>query len=171
MKVKALYPGTFDPITYGHGDIMARAASMFDSVVMAVAASPAKQPLFNLETRVGLARQVLSHLDNITVCGFDGLLAEFAVQCEAQVLVRGLRAVSDFEYEFQLASMNRALVPHLETVFLPTATRYTYISSSLVKEVAKLGGQVDQFVDPIVVQALRSKLGSGRKTVSGPIDV
>lgn len=159
MKIKALYPGTFDPITYGHGDIVARSASMFDSVVIAVAASPAKKPLFDLDTRVDLAKQVLSHLDNISVCGFDCLLAEFAVRCEAQVLVRGLRAVSDFEYEFQLASMNRALVPHLETIFLPTATRYTYISSSLVKEVAKLGGAVDQFVDPIVNQALRTKLG------------
>ncbi len=158
MKIKALYPGTFDPITYGHGDIVARAAVMFDSVIVAVAASPGKQPLFPLETRVQLAQQVLSHLDNVSVCGFDCLLAEFAKQCEALVLVRGLRAVSDFEYEFQLASMNRALMPHLETVFLPTATRYTYISSSLVKEVARLGGCVDQFVDPIVIQALRTKL-------------
>jgi len=160
MLTKAIYPGTFDPITRGHTDIVARAARLFDQVVVAVAASPSKVPVFDLDERVALAKAVLVAHPNVTVCGFDCLLATFVKRCGAQVIVRGLRAVSDFEYEFQLAGMNRVLVPDIETIFLPTSSQYTYISSSLVREVAKLGGQVDQFVDPVVIAALRTKIGS-----------
>ncbi|MDM8547262.1 pantetheine-phosphate adenylyltransferase [Candidatus Venteria ishoeyi] len=158
MITKAIYPGTFDPVTYGHGDIIARAAKLFDNVTVAVATHPSKSPVFTQDERVELISQVFSHLDNVSACGFDCLLAEFAQQCHAQVIIRGLRAVSDFEYEFQLASMNRALMPHLETIFLPTSTKYTYISSSLVREVAQLGGEIEQFVDPIVIKALSTKI-------------
>lgn len=154
MKVIALYPGTFDPITYGHSDIVKRAAKLFDEVIVAVAASPNKEPIFSLEKRVALAQTVLAGHSNIKVCGFGGLLANFARQCKAQVIVRGLRAVSDFEYEFQLAGMNRTLIPEVETIFLTPSTQYTYISSSLVREIAILGGPVGEFVHPQVQAAL-----------------
>jgi len=159
MIIKAMYPGTFDPITCGHSDIVARASKIFDEVIVAVAANSGKSPVFSLEERVALAKQVLGHLPRVIVCGFDGLLAEFATQSGVQVIVRGLRAVSDFEYEFQLSGMNKALKPELETVFLPTSTQYTYISSSLVREVAKLGGNIEAFVHPHVMDALRAKMG------------
>lgn len=158
MKVKAIYPGTFDPITNGHTDLVARAAKMFDEVILAVAHNPNKKPFFELEQRVEIAKSILSHLDNVTVIGFSGLLADLAREQSSHVLVRGLRAVSDFEFEFQLANMNRRLNKELETVFLTPAEKNSFISSSLVKEVAIHGGDVHEFVDPIVVNALKEKL-------------
>ncbi|MDE3272970.1 pantetheine-phosphate adenylyltransferase [Pseudoalteromonas sp. SSM20] len=158
MKVKAIYPGTFDPITNGHTDLVERAAKMFDEVILAVAHNPNKKPFFELEQRVEIAKSILSHLENVTVIGFSGLLADLAKEQNAPVLVRGLRAVSDFEFEFQLANMNRRLNKELETVFLTPAEKNSFISSSLVKEVAIHGGDVSEFVDPIVVNALKEKL-------------
>ena len=151
----AVYPGTFDPITHGHTDLVARAARMFPRVVVAVAASPPKRPAFSLEERLRLARAALARLEGVEVQGFEGLLVDFARRLGARVLLRGLRAVSDFEYEFQLAAMNRRLAPELETVFMMPAEQYTYLSSSLVREVAALGGDVAAFVHPEVERALR----------------
>ncbi len=153
-KKIALYPGTFDPITNGHIDLVQRAAKLFDQVIVSIAASSKKKPKFSLKQRIELAEQVLSECPNVTVKGFDVLLVDFARQQKATVLLRGLRAVSDFEYEFQLASMNRHLAPDLESVFLMPADEYSFISSSLVKEVAALGGDVSKFVHPIVLKAL-----------------
>ena len=153
-KSIAVYPGTFDPITNGHIDLVQRAAKMFDSVIVAIASSSRKKPKFSLEERVKLAQQVLVDCPNVTVKGFDILLIDFARQHEATVLIRGLRAVSDFEYEFQLASMNRHLAPDVESVFLMPADEYSFISSSLVKEVAALNGDISKFVHPIVFKAL-----------------
>ena len=158
MSVTAIYPGTFDPITNGHSDLIQRAAHLFDKVIVAVAANPKKAPLFDLKERVELAREVLVSLDNVEVCGFDSLLANFAREQGAKVILRGLRAVSDFEYEFQLAGMNRRLAPDVETLFLTPAEKYTFISSSLVKEVAELGGEVTDFVDAKVRAALNNRL-------------
>ncbi len=152
-----IYPGTFDPITNGHTDLVERACRLFDKVIVAVAASNRKGPLFTLEERVSLANQALSHLKNIEVCGFDILLVNFAKQKKACGVLRGLRAVSDFEYEFQLANMNRAIEPEVESLFLTPADHLSYISSSLVKEIGSLGGDVSKFVHPIVVQALNKK--------------
>ncbi|HHB92534.1 MAG TPA: pantetheine-phosphate adenylyltransferase [Thioploca sp.] len=156
MKIKAIYPGTFDPITNGHIDIIRRASFLFEHVTIAIASNPSKIPTFSLAKRVELASSVLVSLNNITVCGFDGLLADFAKQCEVQVIIRGLRAVSDFEYEFQMAGMNRTLIPDIETIFLTPATKYTFISSSLVREIASLGGNVSEFVHPKVQAALQT---------------
>jgi len=157
MKITAIYPGTFDPITNGHIDIAKRAAFLFEHVIVAIAANPSsKVPTFSLKQRVELASVVLADLNNITVCSFNGLLADFAKQCEVQVIIRGLRAVSDFEYEFQMAGMNRTLIPDIETIFLTPATKYTFISSSLVREIAGLGGNVDEFVHPQVCAALQT---------------
>ncbi len=153
-----IYPGTFDPITNGHTDLIERASRLFHHVTVGVAASPSKQPMFSLDERVELARQVVSHLDNVDVVGFSGLLIDFASQQSAAVLIRGLRAVSDFEYEFQLANMNRRLKPDLESVFLTPAEENSFISSTLVKEVALHGGDVSQFVSPMVAQALIDKV-------------
>ncbi|UBO73924.1 pantetheine-phosphate adenylyltransferase [Aeromonas rivuli] len=158
MSTRVIYPGTFDPITNGHTDLVGRAAQLFDEVVVGVANSPSKRPLFDLAERVALAREVTSHLDNVTVVGFSGLLVNFAREQHANVLIRGLRAVSDFEYEFQLANMNRRLMPELESVFLTPAEENSFISSSLVKEVALHGGDIHQFVDPRVCQAIAAKL-------------
>ncbi len=152
-----LYPGTFDPITNGHIDLIERACHLFDKVIIAVAASTKKNPLFTLEERVDMAERVLGHLDNIEVCGFDVLLANFVQEKGAQAVLRGLRAVSDFEYEFQLANMNRALAPDMESIFLTPAEHLSYISSSLVREIGSLGGDVGKFVSPIVQQALNEK--------------
>ncbi len=157
MKIKAIYPGTFDPITNGHTDIIKRASKLFEHVTVGVAANPLKVPAFSLENRVELATRVLANINNVTVCGFDGLLIKFAKESDIQIIIRGLRAVSDFEYEFQLAGMNRTLIPEIETLFLTPATEYTYISSSLVREIATLGGPVDKFVSPIVCAALLKK--------------
>ena len=156
QKKIAIYPGTFDPITNGHIDLVQRATKMFDSIIVAIAASSKKNPKFSLEKRIELAEQVLADCPNVTVLGFDILLIDFARQQKATVLIRGLRAVSDFEYEFQLASMNRHLAPDLESVFLMPADEHSFISSSLVKEVAALGGDVSTFVPSIVFKALNS---------------
>lgn len=153
----AVYPGTFDPITNGHQDLVKRAARLFDRVLVAVARQSAKDAVFGLAQREGLAREVLSDLANVSVISFDGLLMEFARSQGAQVVLRGLRAVSDFEYEFQLAGMNRRLAPEIETLFLTPAEQYTFISSSLVREIARLGGDVSEFVHPAVQTALQDK--------------
>lgn len=154
MTVKAIYPGTFDPVTNGHTDLIERASRLFGTVVVGVAASPSKKPRFDLAQRVALLNEVTAHLDNVEVVGFSGLLVDFAKEHSANVLVRGLRAVSDFEYEFQLANMNRRLNPELESVFLTPAEENSFISSTLVKEVALHGGDVSQFVHPVVKAAL-----------------
>ncbi|MDE1897582.1 MAG: pantetheine-phosphate adenylyltransferase [Xanthomonadaceae bacterium] len=153
----AVYPGTFDPITNGHTDLVARAAPLFDRVVVAIADSPGKGPGFSLDDRIALARLALGGLRNVDVRGFDCLLANFVREIGAGVILRGLRAVSDFEYEFQLASMNRHLVPEAETLFLTPAEQYGFISSSLVREIARLDGDVSDFVHPAVQQALRQR--------------
>ena len=157
MTTCVIYPGTFDPVTNGHIDLIARAARLFDRIIVAIAANPDKKPLFNMEERVALAQESLKNYANVSVKGFDCLLMDFAHQQDAKVVMRGLRAVSDFEFEFQLASMNRSLDPDLETVFLTPSEKNTFISSSLVKEIAKLGGDVTQFVPPCVQQALVEK--------------
>jgi pantetheine-phosphate adenylyltransferase len=155
----AVYPGTFDPLTNGHTDLVARAARRFDRVIVAVHKSAPKQPAFDWQQRVGLAREVLADLPNVSVEAFEGLLVEFARARQAQVILRGLRAVSDFEYEFQLASMNRQLAPEIETLFMTPDEHYAYVSSSLVREVAALGGDVAPFVHEKVVAALKQRLG------------
>lgn len=152
-----VYPGTFDPITNGHIDLVQRACHLFDFVVVAVAASPRKKPLFSLEERVALAREVLKDFANVEVCGFDCLLASLVDEKGACGVVRGIRAVSDFEYEFQLANMNRALAPAMESLFLTPSEHFSFISSSLVKEIALLNGDVQKFVPREVEQALRQK--------------
>ena len=154
----AVYPGTFDPITNGHTDLVERAARLFDRVIVAVAKSPGKTPAFSLDERVGLATEVLAHLPNVEVSSFDCLLVEYLRQQQGQVILRGLRAVSDFEYEFQLASMNRQLAPEVETMFLTPSEHYAFVSSSLVREIAALGGDVTPFVHARVVAALRARL-------------
>ena len=153
-----VYPGTFDPVTNGHTDLVERASRLFDRVLVAVAASSEKHTFFPLDTRVSLARDVLAYIGNVEVCSFDNLLVDFMRQRGAHVILRGLRAVSDFEYEFQLASMNRNLAPDIETMFLTPAEQYTYISSSLVREIASLGGDVTPFVHSKVVAALRARI-------------
>jgi len=154
----AVYPGTFDPITNGHTDLVDRAARQFDRVVVAIHRSTPKQPAFNWEERIDLARNVLKGHENVVVEGFDGLLVNFVRAQSAQVILRGLRAVSDFEYEFQLASMNRQLAPDIETLFMTPAEHYAYVSSSLVREIAELGGDVTPFVHKDVVAALAQRL-------------
>ncbi len=156
MSVVAVYPGTFDPITNGHSDLVQRAASLFDKVVVAIAANPGKTPLFDLEQRVAMAEQVLSRFDNVEVCGFSDLLVSFVKAKNAKVILRGLRAVSDFEYEMQLASMNRHLENSLETVFMTPSEETSFISASLVKEIALHGGDVSKFVHKDIVEALLS---------------
>ncbi|MCV6615584.1 MAG: pantetheine-phosphate adenylyltransferase [Cellvibrionaceae bacterium] len=154
---RVVYPGTFDPITNGHIDLVERACNLFDTVVLAIAASTKKNPLFTLDERVAQAEQVLSHIPNVEICGFNVLLADLVKQKKAQAVVRGLRAVSDFEYEFQLANMNRALSPEMESLFLTPAEHLSYISSSLVREIASLGGDVSKFVHPIIERDLKAK--------------
>jgi pantetheine-phosphate adenylyltransferase len=155
MNRTAIYPGTFDPITNGHHDLARRAASLFDRVIVAVAANPNKAPMFPLDARVDMARRVLHDLPNVTVVGYSGLTVEFARTNNAAAVVRGLRAVSDFEFEFQLANMNRHMVREIETVFLTPQEQFTFISSSLVREIAVLGGDVREFVHPIVEAELK----------------
>ncbi|ABP81625.1 pantetheine-phosphate adenylyltransferase [Stutzerimonas stutzeri A1501] len=156
---RVLYPGTFDPITMGHADLVERASRLFDEVIIAVAANPKKNPLFPLEQRVELAREVTKHLPNVKVIGFSTLLAHFVKEQQANILLRGLRAVSDFEYEFQLANMNRQLAPDVESLFLTPSEKYSYISSTLVREIASLQGDVSKFVHPAVMQALKTRFG------------
>jgi pantetheine-phosphate adenylyltransferase len=150
----AIYPGTFDPITNGHIDLVNRACKLFERVIVAVAINPTKTPAYSLAERVDLAKQTLIPLPNVEVCGFEGLLVDIAREKQAHVIIRGLRAVSDFEHEFQLAGMNRHMEPNVETMFLTPAAQFSYISSSLVREVAALGGDVSAFVAPCVAQAL-----------------
>ena len=155
MKRNAVYPGTFDPITNGHTDLVRRAASIFNRMVVAIAANPNKAPMFPLEKRVELARAVLADLPNVEVMGYSGLTVEFARRNDLAVVVRGLRAVSDFEFEFQLANMSRHLSREIETVFMTPQEQFTFISSTLVREIAVLGGDVSEFVHPIVAAELR----------------
>jgi pantetheine-phosphate adenylyltransferase len=157
MKIKAIYPGTFDPLTNGHADLVQRAARMFDTVIVGVAANPSKQPLFSLQERVSLAQQAFADISNVSVIGFAGLLARFAEDQGALVLLRGVRAVADFEYEFQLASMNRQLNPALDSIFMTPSEKNTFISSTLVKEVCRHGGDVSSFVPSHVEIALKAK--------------
>ncbi len=159
MSRIAIYPGTFDPLTNGHSDLIERARPLFDKVIVAVAGRNSKTPVFDLQERIGLARTVLCGMDNVEVCGFDSLLVEFAKEKNAGVILRGLRAVSDFEYEFQLASMNRKMAPDVETMFLMPAEQYAFISSTLVKEVASLGGDISAFVHKEVHEAMKDKMG------------
>ncbi|MGH8193020.1 MAG: pantetheine-phosphate adenylyltransferase [Woeseiaceae bacterium] len=159
MKVAAMYPGTFDPITLGHEDLVRRAVRLFDKVVVAIAANPGKEPMFSLDERVALARSVLGDVDRVEVTGYEGLTVNFAREHGLKVIVRGLRAISDFEYEFQLANMNRHLTDEVETAFLTPTETYTYISSSLVREIASLGGDITEFVSPKVKMALQERCG------------
>ena len=161
MKLKAVYPGTFDPITLGHQDLVRRAASMFDELIVAVADSRVKRPFFTLEERVDMVKSVLGDdYKNVTVMGFSGLLMSFARQHNAKVVMRGLRVVSDFEYEFQLAGMNRNLYPEVESIFLTPAENFLFISATLVREISVLGGDVSKFVAPYVEQCLKRKIAS-----------
>jgi len=160
MKVRTLYPGTFDPITNGHRDIIERASSLFDHVIVAVAHSTSKKTAFDTEERTQLALQALDGLKNVEVCSFAGLVTAFAREKNASVIIRGLRAVSDFEYEFQMASMNRHLMKEIETVFLTPAEHLSYISSSLVREIVKLGGDVSKFLHPDVAMAVTKRLNN-----------
>ena len=157
----AVYPGTFDPITNGHVDLVLRAAPLFDRLVVGIAASQVKGPVLPLEERMELAHAALGTVPNVEIRGFDSLLANFAREVGAGVILRGLRAVSDFEYEFQLASMNRHLIPEVETLFLTPAEKYSFISSSLVREISRLGGDVSGFVHPAVQRALRARWQKG----------
>jgi len=155
MSVVAIYPGTFDPITNGHSDLVQRASKLFDKVIVAIASNPAKTPLFDLDQRVAMAESVLSSIGNVEVCGFSDLLVDFVLKKDGNVILRGLRAVSDFEFEMQLASMNRRLEDSVETVFLTPAEETSFISATLVKEVALHGGDVSQFVHSMVVDELQ----------------
>jgi len=158
MNHKAIYPGTFDPITLGHEDLIRRAARVFDTVVVAVADSSAKRPFFTRDERVDMARRVLKDAKNVEVVGFSGLLMKFVRERKARVMIRGLRAVSDFEYEFQLAGMNRGLYPDVETMFLTPGEQYMFVSATIVREIATLGGDVRKFVPPLVARRMKEKL-------------
>ena len=152
---KAVYPGTFDPITRGHEDLVRRAARLFDHMIVAVADSKSKKPFFSLDDRIQMAREVLAGIPNIEVIGFSGLLMDFMRGHQAKVIIRGLRAVSDFEYEFQMAGMNRNLYPDVETVFLTPGEQYMFISATMVREIATLGGDVSHFVNPLVAARIQ----------------
>ncbi len=160
MKGTAIYPGTFDPVTRGHIDICQRALKMFDHVVIGVADSLAKEPFFDIDERFDMLEMVFDDNDRISVKPFSGLLIDFARECDADVIIRGLRAISDFEYEVQLAGMNRSLAPEIETVFLTAAQRYAFVSSSLVREIARLDGDVSEFLHPEILHRLTTKLQS-----------
>jgi pantetheine-phosphate adenylyltransferase len=152
-----IYPGTFDPITNGHVDLVERAAAIFDKVILAIAFSEKKRPLFNLEERIDLGRQALAHVPNVDFIGYSNLLVDFARAQNARFVLRGVRAIADFEYELQLANMNRAMYPEMETVFLTPNEHCAFISSTLVREIASMKGQIEQFVPAIVARALREK--------------
>ena len=158
---RAVYPGTFDPITNGHEDLIQRASRLFGEVVVGVAHSQAKRPFFSLDERVSLAREVLAPYGNVTVKGFAGLLSQFVKDQDASVILRGLRAVSDFEYEFQLAGMNRRLAPGVETLFLTPSDRYLFLSATIVREIAVLGGDISAFVHPLTAARMHDKIGLG----------
>ena len=155
---RAVYPGTFDPMTMGHVDLVKRASKLFDSVIIAIASSDSKKPMFTLEERIEIGNKIFADNPKVEVIGFSGLLVNFAKDNDATILIRGLRVVADFEYEFQLANMNRAMSPDIESVFLTPKEEYSYISSSLVKEIATMGGDVDRFVDPVTLEALNQKI-------------
>ena len=159
MTIRAVYPGTFDPITNGHEDLIQRASRLFDQVVVGVAHSQAKRPFFSLDERVAIAREVLAPYKNVTVQGFSGLLSEFVREQSAGVILRGLRAVSDFEYEFQLAGMNRRLAPGVETLFLTPSDKYLFLSATIVREIAVLGGDITAFVHPVTAERMKAKTG------------
>ncbi len=159
-NVIAVYPGTFDPLTLGHSDVVRRAAQLFDRVIVGVAVAHHKKTMFTLEERIGMMREVMHDQPNVSVESYSGLLRDFAVSRGAKVVIRGLRAVTDFDYEFQLAGMNRSLMPDVETVFLTPSTSYQFISSTLVREIAMLGGEAEKFVDPVVAQRLIEKVRS-----------
>lgn len=160
--IKAIYPGTFDPLTRGHEDLVRRAATLFDRIVLAIADSKAKRPFFATQERIAMAREVLADVTNVEVVGFSGLLTHFVRDQGARVVLRGLRAVSDFEYEFQLAGMNRNLYPEMETLFLTPSEQHMFISATLVREIALLGGDVTEFVHPLVAKRLKQKSTSGK---------
>jgi pantetheine-phosphate adenylyltransferase len=155
--ITAVYPGTFDPITNGHSDLVRRASTLFDHIILAIAKNSGKNPAFNLDQRKGLVEEVLKDVKNVEIRTFDNLLVDFVLECNANVILRGLRAVSDFEYEFQLAGMNRRLAPEVETLFLTPAEQFAFISSGLVREIASLGGDVSEFVHPQVQTALSKR--------------
>ena len=155
---RAVYPGTFDPMTMGHVDLVKRASKLFDSVIIAIASSDSKKPMFSLEERIEIGNKIFADNPKVEVVGFSGLLVNFAKENDANILIRGLRVVADFEYEFQLANMNRAMSPDIESVFLTPKEEYSYISSSLVKEIATMGGDVTRFVDPVTLEALNQKI-------------
>jgi len=155
---RAVYPGTFDPMTMGHVDLVKRASKLFDSVIIAIASSDSKKPMFSLEERIEIGNKIFADDPKVEVVGFSGLLVNFAKDNDANILIRGLRVVADFEYEFQLANMNRAMSPDIESVFLTPKEEYSYISSSLVKEIASMGGDVTRFVDPVTLEALNQKI-------------
>ena len=152
---RAVYPGTFDPMTMGHVDLVKRASKLFDSVIIAIASSDSKKPMFSLQERIDIGNKIFAEDPKVEVVGFSGLLVNFAKENGADILIRGLRVVADFEYEFQLANMNRAMSPEIESVFLTPKEEYSYISSSLVKEIATMGGDVKRFVDPVTLEALK----------------
>jgi pantetheine-phosphate adenylyltransferase len=158
--IKAVYPGTFDPLTRGHEDLVRRASTLFGEVVLGIAGSTAKRPFFTVDERIAMAREVLADVKNVQVLGFSGLLIDFVRAQHARVVLRGLRAVSDFEYEFQLAGMNRHLYPQMETIFLTPSEQHMFISATLVREIASLGGDVSKFVDPRVEAKLKQKVSS-----------
>ena len=157
-KRRIVYPGSFDPITRGHEDLVRRAAALFDEVIVGVAASPTKRPFFSLEERVEMARQALADIPGVTVVGFSSLLMKFLAEQGTTVVLRGLRAVSDFEYELQLAGMNRKLNPEVETLFLTPSEQYMFVSASLVREIARLGGDVSEFLHPLINSRLNAKM-------------
>ena len=158
MNSKAVYPGTFDPITLGHEDLIRRASRLFDTLIVAIADSGAKRPFFTRDERVEMAREALKNLKNVEVVGFSGLLMQFVQEHNARVVVRGLRAVSDFEYEFQLAGMNRGMYPDVETLFLTPGEQYMFVSATIVREISVLGGDVSKFVAPHVAKQLKTKI-------------
>ena len=160
--LKVVYPGTFDPITKGHEDIVRRAAKLFDRVVVAIADSESKRPMFTAEERIAMGREIFARYENVEVAGFSGLLMDFVHTIGATVIVRGLRAASDFEYEFQMAGMNRNLYPEVETLFLTPAEQYLFMSSTIVREIARFGGDITKFVNPLVAARLKAKVAESR---------
>jgi pantetheine-phosphate adenylyltransferase len=160
-----IYPGTFDPITNGHEDLIQRASRLFDEVVVGVAHSQAKRPFFSMDERVEIATEVLRQYQNVSVLGFSGLLSEFVKEQKATVILRGLRAVSDFEYEFQLAGMNRRLAPGVETLFLTPSDKYLFLSATIVREIAVLGGDISAFVHPLTAERMHAKIGRGEASL------
>jgi pantetheine-phosphate adenylyltransferase len=158
---RAVYPGTFDPITNGHEDLVQRASRLFDEVFVAIAHSQAKRPFFSLDERLAIAKQVLAPYKNVSVLGFSGLLSQFVKEHSCSVILRGLRAVSDFEYEFQLAGMNRRLAPGVETLFLTPSDKYLFLSATIVREIAVLGGDISAFVHPVTAERMLEKIGRG----------